>query len=164
GQRHRHLPTLDRDAQRAEIAGPVELLASRYGVHATLFRPPYGEYDDQTRKTVAELGLRFVLWTVASGDPAPSLSAEKMLTALGGREGFVLETDARVVGLALVRPRFLVGDYLELFVVDAGVRGQGLGAVLLEHVERVTFGRGQNLFVCVSDFNAGARRFYARQG
>src|SRR5262245_2625589 len=87
-----------------------------------------------------------------------------LATPLVGREGFVLETGARVAGLALVRPRFLVGDYLGLFVVDAAVRGQGLGAALLEHVERVAFGRGQNLFVCVSDFNAAARRFYARQG
>ncbi len=29
---------------------------------------------------------------------------------------------------------------------------------------RAGFGRGRNLFVCVSDFNDGARRFYARQG
>jgi ribosomal-protein-alanine N-acetyltransferase len=89
----------------------------------------------------------------------------RLLTApLDGREGYVAVTDAGVSGLALVRPRFLVGDYLELFAVAAAVRGRGLGAVLLAHLESVTFARGRNLFVCVSDFNDGARRFYARHG
>ena len=87
-----------------------------------------------------------------------------LATPLEGREGFVLVTGAGVAGLALVRPRFLAGDYLELFAIAAGRRGQGLGAVLLRHIEQVAFGRGQNLFVCVSDFNAAARRFYARKG
>jgi ribosomal protein S18 acetylase RimI-like enzyme len=73
-------------------------------------------------------------------------------------------TDGGVSGLALVRPRFLVGDYLELFAVAAAARGRGLGAALLGHVEAVAFARGRNVFVCVSDFNDGARRFYARHG
>lgn len=88
-----------------------------------------------------------------------------LLTApLQGREGFVAETAAGVSGLALLRPRFLVGDYLELFAVAAAARGRGLGAALLDHLEAVVFARARNLFVCVSDFNDGARRFYARHG
>jgi hypothetical protein len=39
-----------------------------------------------------------------------------------------------------------------------------VGPALLAHVERVAFARAPNLFVCVSDFNHGARRFYARHG
>lgn len=83
---------------------------------------------------------------------------------LQGREGWVAVADGGVSGLALVRPRFLAGDYLELFAVAAGARGRGLGAALLAHVETVAFARAPNLFVCVSDFNDGARRFYARHG
>jgi len=89
----------------------------------------------------------------------------RLLTApLDGREGYVAVTDGGISGLALVRPRFLVGDYLELFAVAAVARGRGLGAALLGHVEAVAFARGRNVFVCVSDFNDGARRFYARHG
>ncbi len=87
-----------------------------------------------------------------------------LATPLREREGFVAVTGARVAGLALVRPRFLAGDYLELFAVAAPARGRGVGAALLGHVESVVFARARNLFVCVSDFNEGARRFYARHG
>src|SRR5262249_8546467 len=77
---------------------------------------------------------------------------------------FVPVADGRVAGVALVRPRFLAGDYLELFAVAADARGRGLGAALLAHLEAVVFARARNFFVCVSDFNDGARRFYARAG
>src|SRR5262245_23304753 len=87
-----------------------------------------------------------------------------LATPLDGREGFVPVADGRVAGVALVRPRFLVGDYLELFAVAAAARGRGLGTALIRHIEAVAFARGRNVFVCVSDFNDGARRFYARHG
>jgi len=89
----------------------------------------------------------------------------RLLTVpLEGREGWVAVRDATPSGFALVRPRFLAGDYLELFAVAGTARGHGLGAALLAHVEAIAFGRGRNFFVCVSDFNDGARRFYTRQG
>jgi len=81
-----------------------------------------------------------------------------------GREGYVLEADGTVTGVALLRPRFLMGDYLELLAIAPTARGRGYGALLLAQIEAVTFARAKNLFACVSDFNDGARRFYARQG
>jgi peptidoglycan-N-acetylglucosamine deacetylase len=82
GQAHVHLATLDEEAQRTEIIGAVNLLKTRYGVAAPLFRPPYGEFDDLTVEVVRKLGLQFILWNVVSGDPDPSLSAGKMLSHL----------------------------------------------------------------------------------
>lgn len=81
-----------------------------------------------------------------------------------GREGYVLETDGAVAGVALLRPKFLMGDYLELLAVAERARSKGYGALLLAQIEAVTFARAKNLFACVSDFNDGARRFYAGQG
>ena len=81
-----------------------------------------------------------------------------------GREGYVMEAGGAVAGIALVAPRVLLGDYLELLAVAPVARGQGLGGQFLAHVEEIVFGRMKNLFVCVSDFNEGARRFYARHG
>jgi GNAT superfamily N-acetyltransferase len=83
---------------------------------------------------------------------------------LQDRESFVVEADGLVVALALLRQRFLLGDYLELLAVAPSSQGKGYGALLLEHLEDLVFRRTKNLFVCVSDFNAGARRFYARHG
>lgn len=81
-----------------------------------------------------------------------------------GRESYVLEQDGIVVGIAVVRPKFLMGDYVELFGVADQARGKGLGSTLLAHVESITFGRSRNLFVCVSDFNQPARAFYQGLG
>ena len=82
GRAHAHLAALDGDAQRTEITGAVDLLKTRYGVAASLFRPPYGEFNDLTVKIVEQLGLQFILWNVVSGDPDPSLPAEKILAHL----------------------------------------------------------------------------------
>ena len=79
-----------------------------------------------------------------------------LTTPLDGREGWVATTPNDVVGLALVRPRFLAGDYLELFAVAEAARGKRCGATLLAHLEAVTFARGRNLFVCVSTSMGGA--------
>jgi [ribosomal protein S18]-alanine N-acetyltransferase len=87
-----------------------------------------------------------------------------LATPLEGRDGLVLVAGGAVSGLALVRRNFLAGDYLELFAVAAAVRGRGLGAAFLAHLESMVFARARNFFVCVSDFNDGARRFYASHG
>ena len=82
GQVHAHLPMLDRDRQRREIDDAVRLVQTRYSYHASLFRPPYGEYDDTTVEVTRALGLRFILWNAVSGDPDPSLSRARMLEQL----------------------------------------------------------------------------------
>jgi [ribosomal protein S18]-alanine N-acetyltransferase len=81
-----------------------------------------------------------------------------------GRESFVIELDGPVAGIAIVRQKFLVGDYLELLGMAPWARGKGLGRQLLAHVESLVFARTKNLFACVSDFNRGAREFYRKQG
>jgi ribosomal protein S18 acetylase RimI-like enzyme len=81
-----------------------------------------------------------------------------------GREGFVIESDGTVAGFALLRQKFLMGDYLELLVIAPSGRQKGLGSALLAHLEGLVFARTTNLFACVSDFNREARGFYSRNG
>ncbi len=81
-----------------------------------------------------------------------------------GRESFVADLEGKVSAIAIVRQKFLLGDYLELLGVAAWARGRSIGAQLLDHVESLVFARTKNLFVCVSDFNMGARDFYKKQG
>ena len=81
-----------------------------------------------------------------------------------GRESFVAEMNGKITGIAIVRQKFLLGDYLELLGVAGWARYQGTGRQLLAHVEAVVFARTKNLFACVSDFNTGARDFYRKQG
>jgi len=90
---------------------------------------------------------------------------EQLLSVpLVGREGWVIERRGAPAGFALVRLGFLLGDYLELFVIAGNAARSGLGRELLVAVERAVFARSRNFFVCVSDFNIAARRFYESQG
>jgi len=81
-----------------------------------------------------------------------------------GRDSYVAELDGRVAGVALVKQKFLLGDYLELLGVAEWARQKGVGSLLLKHVEQLVFERTKNLFACVSDFNQSARDFYKKQG
>ena len=81
-----------------------------------------------------------------------------------GRESYVIELDRRVAGVAIVREKFLLGDYLELLGIAGAARGKGLGGKLLAQIESIVFARTKNLFACVSDFNQSARAFYNKQG
>ena len=85
GEVHAHLPMHEMEEQQREILGPVRVLKAKYGRSTTLFRPPYGEYNDQTVEAVKDLGLRFILWNIESGDPDPMLSAEAILTRVQRR-------------------------------------------------------------------------------
>jgi peptidoglycan/xylan/chitin deacetylase (PgdA/CDA1 family) len=85
GEVHAHLPMHDADEQRTEILGPIKTLRDYYAHDATLFRPPYGEYNDVTVAVVNMLGLRFIQWNIESGDPDPTLSAEQILTRVATR-------------------------------------------------------------------------------
>lgn len=85
GDIHAHLPMHDEKEQRAEILGPVTVLREHYAHHTSLFRPPYGEYNDVTVQVVKALGLRFIQWNIESGDPDPTLSTDQILTRVTQR-------------------------------------------------------------------------------
>jgi len=69
-----------------------------------------------------------------------------------------------VAGVAIVKQKFLLGDYLELLGVAVWARQKGVGGQLLRYIEELVFKRTKNLFACVSDFNEPARTFYKKQG
>ena len=81
-----------------------------------------------------------------------------------GRDSYVAEFEGQVAGVAIVKQKFLLGDYLELLGVAVWARQRGTGSQLLQHIETLVFQRTRNLFACVSDFNEPARAFYKKQG
>lgn len=85
GEVHAHLPVHNADEQQREIHAPVRLLSEHYAHEATLFRPPYGEYNDTTVDVVRLLGLRFIQWSIESGDPDPTLTADQILARIEKR-------------------------------------------------------------------------------
>ncbi len=85
GEVHAHLPLQSADEQREEIARPVKLLQDHFAHESRLFRPPYGEYNEVTVEVVKALGLRFIQWSLESGDPDPTLSTEQILARVTKR-------------------------------------------------------------------------------
>ncbi|MDK2742762.1 MAG: GNAT family N-acetyltransferase [Nitrospira sp. BO4] len=81
-----------------------------------------------------------------------------------GRDCYVVDLEGRVAGIAIVKQKFLLGDYLELLGVAGWARHRGIGGQLLGHIEQLVFERTKNLFACVSDFNEPARAFYKKHG
>ncbi|MFJ9645184.1 polysaccharide deacetylase family protein [Streptomyces sp. NPDC004244] len=60
---HPNLRTLPFAAQKKEICGQQERLEKRFGTKPTRFRPPFGNYNDDTLKAAAECGIsQVVLW------------------------------------------------------------------------------------------------------
>ena len=69
-----------------------------------------------------------------------------------------------VIGILCVRYPWLRGPYIELVGVAPPARGGGIGSAILAWIEAQVQGQAGNLWACVSESNAAARRFYAGHG
>jgi ribosomal-protein-alanine N-acetyltransferase len=76
----------------------------------------------------------------------------------------IARVGGEIVGFALSAPGILLGEYLKILVVDAAYQSRGIGRRLMQALERRAFRTWPNVYLCVSEFNAGARRFYRRLG
>ena len=93
--------------------------------------------------------------------------ARSLEAAHGRGEGLlVADEGAGPRGLAWFLPSgtLALGGYLRLIAVLPGGEGRGVGAALLRAFEAETARASPNAFLLVSDFNAGAIRFYEREG
>jgi [ribosomal protein S18]-alanine N-acetyltransferase len=80
-------------------------------------------------------------------------------------ESYAAVVDAEVVGvvvLAMAVP--LIKGYVCGLAVKPAFRNRGIGTRLLKHAERRVFRDSPNVFMCVTSFNEGAQRLYARLG
>jgi ribosomal protein S18 acetylase RimI-like enzyme len=68
------------------------------------------------------------------------------------------------LGYVAIRYPWLRGSYLETIAIDPAHQGRGIGAAVLDWWERTSRAVAPNLWLLVSEFNAPARRFYARHG
>lgn len=65
---HPKLTKLNLDQQKAEICGAADTYEKVFGHRPTLFRPPYGLFNDLTRQAVAECGMKAIIMWHASVD------------------------------------------------------------------------------------------------
>ncbi|MEV5968741.1 polysaccharide deacetylase family protein [Streptomyces sp. NPDC051921] len=60
---HPYLPGLDYDAQKRQICGMQDVIQKQFGERPPLFRPPYGNYNQDTLRAAKSCGVKAVpLW------------------------------------------------------------------------------------------------------
>lgn len=95
-----------------------------------------------------------------------AISHERSLRLLsdGSRERYLAKVQGQRAGFLVISMQGAFVGYVQLLGVAAEFRGQGVGRALIEHAEQRIFRETPNVFICVSDFNREAQRFYARMG
>ncbi|MDR3497501.1 MAG: GNAT family N-acetyltransferase [Ancalomicrobiaceae bacterium] len=76
----------------------------------------------------------------------------------------VVAPDTVLLGAVIVRHPFMKGPYLETLGLIAEARRQGIGRAVIDWMAEEVAGEERNLWLCVSRWNAPARRFYERMG
>jgi ribosomal protein S18 acetylase RimI-like enzyme len=103
---------------------------------------------------------------VRYGRDAPGLARALEAAHARGESLLVAEEGGALRGLAWFLPSgtLALGGYLRLIAVVPGAEGRGTGLALLRAFEAETARHSAHAFLLVSDFNAGAIRFYEREG
>jgi ribosomal-protein-alanine N-acetyltransferase len=80
------------------------------------------------------------------------------------RERYVAYDADRLAGLLVLNVRGAFVGYIQTVCAAPEHRGRGVGSALVTFAEARIFRDHRNVFICVSDFNPGARRLYERLG
>ncbi|WP_369233832.1 polysaccharide deacetylase family protein [Streptomyces sp. R21] len=60
---HPYLPGLSYERQKHEICGMQDIMAKHYGKRPKLFRPPYGNYNEDTLRAAKSCGVKYApIW------------------------------------------------------------------------------------------------------
>ena len=107
-------------------------------------------------------------WLMAASEPWLTLgrTVEAAFAGLQNplKEVYVATHDSSLLGFLILDLQGPFPGYIQTVCVAAEARNGGLGTRLLEFAEARIFRDSPNVFMCVSSFNAGARRLYARLG
>ncbi len=80
------------------------------------------------------------------------------------RERYLAQRGGEPAGFLVISMQGAFVGYVQLLGVAAAFRGQGIGRALIAYAEQRIFRETPNVFICVSDFNRDAQRFYAKMG
>jgi ribosomal-protein-alanine N-acetyltransferase len=80
------------------------------------------------------------------------------------RERYVAYEGDRLAGLLILNLKGAFVGYIQTVCAAPWCRGRGVGTALVAFAEARVFRDHRNVFICVSDFNHGARRLYERLG
>lgn len=81
---HYSMPTLDINTCRKEITDAHKYILDKFGYDMTTFRPPMGEFSEQSLAVTQSTGYKTILWSYAYADwdPAKQMEPAKALDKL----------------------------------------------------------------------------------
>jgi len=80
------------------------------------------------------------------------------------KEVYLAFADDEIAGFIILNMAGAFVGYIQSICVAPQWRGHGVGTHLMQFAETRIFKETPNVFICVSSFNAGARRLYERLG
>ncbi len=80
------------------------------------------------------------------------------------REVYLAVIGDEIAGFVILEMNGAFVGYVKSIFVSPGWRGKGVGERLMAFTEERIFSETPNVFLCVSDFNESARKFYERLG
>lgn len=89
---HPHMSQLSEQQIIEELAGNAQLITEVTGYHPTLFRFPFGEYDDQSMRVVRGQGYYPIQWSIDSLDWMEDKTADDIIdrVTLGLHPGAII--------------------------------------------------------------------------
>jgi len=94
----------------------------------------------------------------------PSKLARHLLRPDASFRRYKIMVDGKIAGLVSIRFPWLHGSYLDQLAIFPGHQRKKTGKEIINWMADETFPHYKNLWALVSDFNAGARKFYKKQG
>ncbi len=79
---HPHMIEKDDDRILRELKRTQAIIKRTTGKTPLYFRPPFGEVDERVAKLAAEVGLVTIQYDIASGDPDPGLSPQRIVRSV----------------------------------------------------------------------------------
>lgn len=98
GMKHASLPKLSVEDAKQEIMSLHDFVKDKYNYEMTYFRPPCGEYSEQSMAVCNELGYKTLLWSFAYPDwdvnnqPDPSSAFDRVTGAAHGGGIYLLHS------------------------------------------------------------------------
>src|SRR5665648_568411 len=78
-QAHGHMNSMTEDEVSADIMESTNIITDTIGYTPTMFRPPYGEYNNRLLNVLGEHGYQYaVMWTIDSHDWAETMNGVKV--------------------------------------------------------------------------------------
>ncbi len=103
---HPHCNSLSRDKLIKELEDTNKLIKELIGKESKLFRPPFGEYNNQVIRTANELGYQVIQWSLDSLDwqePGADYIVSRILNKVGAGDIILMHNNAPDTPQALER-------------------------------------------------------------